>query len=131
MLWFTNAQPEQKPESVLDGVMCCGFLQFIVYIITLFFLFSLTLSHSFSLLLQTESTVFFPEHTHTVEEDVGELFIPVHRSGDISQELMVVCYTQQGTDWPFFTSSNPFTLNVHHCLACLLSGFVGKRKYIM
>uniref|UniRef100_A0A8C6ML34 FRAS1 related extracellular matrix 2a n=1 Tax=Nothobranchius furzeri TaxID=105023 RepID=A0A8C6ML34_NOTFU len=44
-----------------------------------------------------ESTVFFPEQIHTVEEDVGELFIPVHRSGDISKELMVVCYTQQGS----------------------------------
>ncbi|XP_037604970.1 FRAS1-related extracellular matrix protein 2a [Sebastes umbrosus] len=44
-----------------------------------------------------ESTVFFPEQIHSVEEDVGELFIPVHRSGDISQELMVVCYTQQGS----------------------------------
>ncbi|KAM6911118.1 FRAS1-related extracellular matrix protein 2a [Lycodopsis pacificus] len=44
-----------------------------------------------------ESTVFFPEQISTVEEDVGELFIPVHRSGDISQELMVVCYTQQGS----------------------------------
>ncbi|XP_053297980.1 FRAS1-related extracellular matrix protein 2 [Pleuronectes platessa] len=44
-----------------------------------------------------ESTVFFPEQTHSVQEDVGELFIPVHRSGDISQELMVVCYTQQGS----------------------------------
>ncbi|TMS14439.1 FRAS1-related extracellular matrix protein 2 [Larimichthys crocea] len=44
-----------------------------------------------------ESTVFFPEQIHSVEEDVGELFIPVHRSGDISQELMVVCYTQHGS----------------------------------
>ncbi|XP_069576848.1 LOW QUALITY PROTEIN: FRAS1-related extracellular matrix protein 2a [Brachyistius frenatus] len=44
-----------------------------------------------------ESTVFFPEQIHSVEEDVGELFIPVHRSGDISEELMVVCYTQQGS----------------------------------
>ncbi|KAM7374500.1 hypothetical protein PAMP_007153 [Pampus punctatissimus] len=44
-----------------------------------------------------ESTVFFPEQIHSVEEDAGELFIPVHRSGDISQELMVVCYTQQGS----------------------------------
>ncbi|KAI4814202.1 hypothetical protein KUCAC02_003406 [Chaenocephalus aceratus] len=44
-----------------------------------------------------ESTVFFPAQIHSVEEDVGELFIPVHRSGDISEELMVVCYTQQGS----------------------------------
>lgn len=49
-----------------------------------------------------ESTVFFPEQIHSVEEDVGELFIPVHRSGDISQELMVVCYTQQGADHSLF-----------------------------
>ncbi|XP_055082728.1 FRAS1-related extracellular matrix protein 2-like isoform X2 [Periophthalmus magnuspinnatus] len=44
-----------------------------------------------------ESTVFFSEQSRAVEEDVGELFIPVHRSGDVSQELMVVCYTQQGS----------------------------------
>uniref|UniRef100_A0A8C5GZG1 Calx-beta domain-containing protein n=1 Tax=Gouania willdenowi TaxID=441366 RepID=A0A8C5GZG1_GOUWI len=44
-----------------------------------------------------ESTVFFTEQIHAVEEDVGELFIPVHRSGDISEELVVVCYTQQGS----------------------------------
>lgn len=42
--------------------------------------------------------MFFPEQIQLVEEDVGELFIPVHRSGDISQELMVVCSTQQGRD---------------------------------
>lgn len=105
-LQLANAEPEQKPVLVLDGLMHCGFLQIVIHIITLFF-FPLTVS--FSLFpFQTESTVFFPEQIRSVEEDVGELFIPVHRSGDISEELMVVCYTQQGTGWPFFTSSNPF-----------------------
>ncbi|XP_039361396.1 FRAS1-related extracellular matrix protein 2 [Mauremys reevesii] len=44
-----------------------------------------------------ESTVFISQSTYTIEEDIGELFIPVRRSGDVSQELMVICYTQQGT----------------------------------
>lgn len=69
-----------------------------MHIITLFFFRLTPSSRSLYLSPQTESTVFFPEQIHSVEEDVGELFIPVHRSGDISQELMVVCYTQQGTD---------------------------------
>ncbi|VTJ65579.1 Hypothetical predicted protein [Marmota monax] len=44
-----------------------------------------------------ESTVFIPQSEYSIEEDVGELFIPIRRTGDVSQEFMVICYTQQGT----------------------------------
>lgn len=47
-----------------------------------------------------EPTVFIPQSEYSIEEDVGELFIPIKRSGDVSQELIVICYTQQGT-WKY------------------------------
>ncbi|XP_078683006.1 FRAS1-related extracellular matrix protein 2-like [Branchiostoma floridae x Branchiostoma belcheri] len=44
-----------------------------------------------------ESTVYIPDEKYVVEEDIGELLIPIKRKGDISKELMVVCSTKPDT----------------------------------
>lgn len=46
--------------------------------------------------------MFFPQASFAVEEDIGELLIPVHRRGDVSEEMMVVCHTQQGAIYSIY-----------------------------
>uniref|UniRef100_A0AAY5KU18 Calx-beta domain-containing protein n=1 Tax=Esox lucius TaxID=8010 RepID=A0AAY5KU18_ESOLU len=44
---------------------------------------------------EDECVVFFVQSELRVEEDVGHAVIPVRRTGDLTNELMVLCYTQQ------------------------------------
>ena len=46
---------------------------------------------------EDESTIFILDEEYRVPETVGEVLIPVHRIGDISQKLMVICHTIPGT----------------------------------
>ncbi|XP_060554877.1 FRAS1-related extracellular matrix protein 2-like isoform X2 [Ruditapes philippinarum] len=46
---------------------------------------------------EDESTVFFPEVLYSVEEKTSKLEIPIFRTGDLSDEFMVICYTAEGT----------------------------------
>ncbi|GIX86266.1 FRAS1-related extracellular matrix protein 2, partial [Caerostris extrusa] len=46
---------------------------------------------------EDESTVFIPEETYEIDEDIGRLEIPIKRKGDISKEMMVICSTEPGT----------------------------------
>ncbi|XP_074649930.1 FRAS1-related extracellular matrix protein 2-like [Tubulanus polymorphus] len=44
---------------------------------------------------EDESTVSFREAAYNVSEDIGVLTVPIHRSGDLMNEFMVICATEQ------------------------------------
>lgn len=50
-----------------------------------------------SLFFFSVSTAYIPQLQYRVEEDVGGLLIPLRRSGDVSQKLMVICSALQGS----------------------------------
>ncbi len=47
---------------------------------------------------EDESTVFIDTVTpYIINEDIGEVLIPIRRTGDLSEEMMVLCSTMPGT----------------------------------
>ncbi|ESO98011.1 hypothetical protein LOTGIDRAFT_174476 [Lottia gigantea] len=46
---------------------------------------------------EDESVVQFEKGVYHVGEDIGEVLIPVKRTGDLSDEFMVICSTKQGS----------------------------------
>lgn len=44
----------------------------------------------------TESTVFIPKSVYEMEEDSNEVLVEIERTGDLSEEMSVVCITEDG-----------------------------------
>ena len=44
----------------------------------------------------TESEVYLKKEKYYLKESDGKFNLPVLRKGDLSQELMVICYTESG-----------------------------------
>lgn len=43
-----------------------------------------------------ESVIRIPAAEYRVTEGVGEVSVPLHRTGDLMDEFMVVCFTKSG-----------------------------------
>lgn len=98
--------------------------KFYIYVADLMHIWFETVINDFNvvcLFLQTESIVFIPEDEFRIEEDIGELLVLVRRSGDASQELMVVCYTHQGEINLYIRQKKGTSLSV---LPCWFAAFV-------